>query len=144
MTATAVLKMNTPGGRPFDLVVSAETTEEEALAVVMNAGKLGIWLEGKGCSFVNAQPALAEQRALTAAPTGPTFAGYPCSEDIDRNTGFPSWIISKDGKQADWHSQQGDNWYSYRTGPGPKDFQRVFTIRKGGKVPQILGLPSAG
>ncbi len=144
MTTTAILKLTTPEGRPFDLVLDQTSTEEEVMAVLKNAGNLGNWLVGKGCRFADAQPsqpALAEQKALTAG-AGPTFCGYPCSPTVNE-AGFPSWIVV-DGKQAERHEKQGDVWWSVGEGPkGERKYHQVLRIPKGEKVPPVLGLPAA-
>jgi hypothetical protein len=149
MTTTAILKLTTPEGRPFDLMLDQTSTEEEVMAVLKNAGKLGNWLVGKGCRFADAQPsqaALGEQRALTGGGL-PTFAGFPCSPILDAD-GFPTWVMDGD-KRAVLHKKNGDNWYSFgvaqdAAGKTTKWGKACLTIKSGQTKPQVVGLPVAG
>lgn len=150
MTTTAVLKLTTPEGRPFDLVLDQHSTEDEVMAVLKNAGNLGKWLVGKGCSFAEArpsQPALAGQKALTGGAGLGSFGGFPCSPILDAE-GFPIFVYDGD-KRAILHKKNGDNWYSFgvafdEAGKTTKWGRACLTIKAGQTKPPVLGLPVAG
>jgi len=140
--ATVTLNLKTPKGYPLNLTVAPEDNGKDVQALLERAVVLADWFVGQGWAFAEAQPALAEQKALTAG-AGPTFCGYPCSPTVNE-AGFPSWILVE-GKQAERHEKQGDVWWSVGEGPkGERKYRQVLRIPKGEKVPPILGLPTAG
>ncbi len=144
--ATVTLRLMTPKGYPLDLQVAPEDNGKDVQALLERATVLADWFVGQGWAFAEAQPALTEQKALTAGGMA-NFGGFPCSPILDAD-GFPTWVMDGD-KRAILHKKNGDNWYSYgvafdAAGKTTKWAKACLTIKAGQTKPPIGGLPSAG
>ena len=80
--------------------------------------------------IADAGSAGAPTSAQTAAHL-PTFAGFNCSWTKDA-AGNPSYIITADGEIADFHTKQGDCWWSVKDG---ETFRQVLRIKAGEVLP---------
>lgn len=131
--ANVQIDLLSPHGVPCTLTVTKDDTQEDIIAVLDRADKIGAYFAGKGWSFA-AQPATGP--SATELDRGPTFCGYRCSPTVDER-GLPSWIVV-DGQQAMRREKQGDVWYSARLSDGT--YEQVLRIPKGEKVPAVKGL----
>lgn len=131
--AMAQLDLISPNGVPCTLHVSKEDTQEEIIATLERADKIGAYFAKQGWGFA-AQPAAGP--SATELDAGPTFCGYRCSPTIDE-MGLPTWIIV-DGAQGLRRSKQGDHWYSVKLADGT--YEQVLRIPKGEKIPPVKGI----
>lgn len=145
--ATVTLQLMTPKGYPLNLTVAPEDNGKDVQALLERAEVLADWFVGQGWNFAEAQPALGEQKALTAVTGMANFGGFPCSPILDAD-GFPTWVMDGD-KRAILHKRQGDCWYSFgvafdAAGKTTKWSKACLTIKAGQTKPPIGGLPAAG
>ena len=129
----ATIELVSPNGVPVTLTVTKDDTQEDIIATLERADKIGAYFAKHGWGFA-AQPAVGP--SATELDQGPTFCGYRCSPTID-DRGLPSWIVV-DGQQAMRREKQGDVWWSIKVGDG--QYEQVLRIAKGEKVPAVKGL----
>ena len=129
----ATLELISPSGVPVTLSVSKDDTQEDIIATLERADKIGAYFAKHGWGFAAQAPAMPSAAELDQ---GPTFCGFRCSPTVDAG-GFPTWIVV-DGQQAMRREKQGDHWYSVKTGDG--QYEQVLRIPKGEKVPAVKGL----
>lgn len=134
----ATIRLIAPSGVPVTLEVAKDDDQQDIIATLDRADKIGAYFLSHGWGAAHAEQAASGPSAGELA-SGPTFAGYPCSPTVDAS-GLPTWIIFE-GKQAQRREKQGDVWYSVRG--GDDSYIQVLRIPKGEKAPAVVGLPGA-
>lgn len=129
----AQIELISPAGVPVTLTVTKDDSQEDIIATLERADKIGAYFAGKGWGFA-AQPAAGP--SATELDRGPTFCGYRCSPTIDDN-GMPTWI-EHNGQIAQRRDKQGDYWWSVKNADGSYD--QVLRIPKGEQAPAVKGL----
>jgi hypothetical protein len=129
----ATIELVSPSGVPVTLSVTKDDTQEDIIATLERADKIGAYFAKHGWGFA-AQPAALPSAA--ELDQGPTFCGYRCSPTVD-DRGLPSWIVV-DGQQAMRREKQGDVWWSIKTSDG--SYEQVLRIPKGEQAPKVKGI----